>query len=266
MAVVAPGFTVTLLGTVPTPVLLLVRVTTAPFGPAGPVNCTVPPNELPPLAKIAFSERLFSVAAVTVKPALTVAPPYDAEIVAVAFADTALVVMVKLAEVAPAAIITLAGTVAAAVLLLERAITAPPAGAADFNETVPVTLLPPTAELLLSVSVFSAAPGVTIRPAAMVVPPLLPEIVTAVDAVTTFVVTVNVAVVALAATVTLAGTVAAALLLASVTTAPPAGAAAVNVTVPVVEVPPTRLATVNFKALRRIAGVTVKFALTFTTL
>jgi len=52
------------------------------------------------------------------------------------------------------------------------------------------------------------------------------------------VVTVKVAVVAVAATVTLAGTVAAALLLDSVTTAPPVGAALLKVTVPVDEVPP----------------------------
>ena len=50
---------------------------------------------------------------------------------------------------------------------------------------------------------------------------------------TGLVVTVNVAVVALAATVTLAGTWAApVLLLESVTTAPPAGAGALRVTVP----------------------------------
>ena len=52
-------------------------------------------------------------------------------------------------------------------------------------------------------------------------------------------VTVNVAVFALAATVTLAGTVATAvLLLVSATTRPPDGAEAFSVTVPVDEVPP----------------------------
>ena len=67
-------------------------------------------------------------------------------------------------------------------------------------------------------------------------------IITDVDAVTTDVVTANVAVVAPAATVTLTGTVADALLLDSVTTAPPEGAAAVSVTVPVEPDPPTTLA------------------------
>jgi hypothetical protein len=55
------------------------------------------------------------------------------------------------------------------------------------------------------------------------------------------VVTVNVAVLALAATVTLAGAMAAALLSERVTKIPPVGAGAFRVTVPVDEVPPTAL-------------------------
>ena len=63
--------------------------------------------------------------------------------------------------------------------------------------------------------------------------------VTAVDAVTALVLTVNVPLVAPAATVTLEGTLAAAvLLLESATCAPPAGAAPVNVTVPVEDCAP----------------------------
>src|SRR2546429_7566447 len=66
--------------------------------------------------------------------------------------------------------------------------------------------------------------------------------VTAVDAVTTLVLTVKVALVAPAGTVTLEGTVAAAvLLLESATCAPPAGAAPLSVTVPVEEFPPATL-------------------------
>jgi len=66
--------------------------------------------------------------------------------------------------------------------------------------------------------------------------------VTAVDAVTTLVLTVKVALVAPAGTVTLEGTVAAAvLLLESATCAPPAGAGPLNVTVPVEEFPPATL-------------------------
>jgi hypothetical protein len=66
--------------------------------------------------------------------------------------------------------------------------------------------------------------------------------VTEVDAVTTLVVTGNVALVAPAGTVTLPGTEATDdLLLDSVTTAPPAGAGAYSFTVPVEGFPPTTL-------------------------
>ena len=65
--------------------------------------------------------------------------------------------------------------------------------------------------------------------------------VTAVDAATTLVLTVNVALVAPATTVTLEGTRAAPLLLESATVAPPAGAAPLSVTVPVEEFPPVTL-------------------------
>src|SRR5258707_14790839 len=66
--------------------------------------------------------------------------------------------------------------------------------------------------------------------------------VTAVDAVTALVATVNVALVAPAAIVTLAGVLATVvLLLESVTVAPPDGAAALKVTVPVDEFPPVTL-------------------------
>ena len=66
--------------------------------------------------------------------------------------------------------------------------------------------------------------------------------VTGVEAATTTVVTVNVALVVPAATVTFAGVVEDALLLDRVTTAPPAGAGLFNVTVPVEEVPPNTVA------------------------
>ena len=78
---------------------------------------------------------------------------------------------------------------------------------------------------------------------------------TVVDASTTLVLTVNVALVAPAATVTLEGVLATlVLLLESVTTAPPAGAAPVSITVPVEDcVPPTTL--VGFSVNEESVGV-----------
>ncbi len=88
-------------------------------------------------------------------------------------------------------------------------------------------------------------------------------IVTLVEEVTAFVVTVNVAVVFPAATLTVAGTLAAALLLDSEMEMPPAGAAALKVTVPVEGSPPVRLVGVSDTALRVTAGVMVRGAVTF---
>src|SRR5436190_18239834 len=77
-----------------------------------------------------------------------------------------------------------------------------------------------------------------------------------VPAVTGFVVTMNVAVVAPAATVTDGSTVAAlVLLLFNATTAPPAGAAALSVTVPVLFAPPVRLP--GFSVIEASAGLTI---------
>jgi hypothetical protein len=55
--------------------------------------------------------------------------------------------MEKVVVLAPAKTVTLLGTCAAAVLLLCSVTTAPPAGAAPFNVTVPVELAPPTTGL-----------------------------------------------------------------------------------------------------------------------
>ena len=83
------------------------------------------------------------------------------------------------------------------------------------------------------------------------------EMVTAVDAVTALVLTVNVVLVAPAAIVTLEGTLATVvLLLESATCAPPAGAGPLIVTVPVEEFPPITL--VGFSEIEEretVAGV-----------
>ncbi len=189
-----------------------------------------------------------------------VAPPYDPVIVTGVDALTAAVVIANVALVLPAAIVTLAGTVAAVVLLLDSVTTAPPAGAALVNVTVPCGVAPPVTLVGLTETAESDAGGgggATVKTALLVAPPNEPEIVTGVDEATGCVVTVNVLLVLPAATVTLAGTVATAvLLLDSVTTAPPLGAAALRVTVPVEELPPTAVAglTVTEESVAEAAG------------
>jgi len=144
LAVVAPAATVTLPGTRAALVLLLESATTAPPVGAAPLNVTVPVDDCaPPVTLVGFSVNEDNVTRAgaggfTISVAILVVPPNAALIVTVVAVLTALVLTVKLALVAPAATVTLAGTRAAAVLLLESATTAPPAGAAPLNVTVPV--------------------------------------------------------------------------------------------------------------------------------
>jgi hypothetical protein len=144
LAVVAPAATVTLAGTRAAPVLLHESDTTAPPVGAAPLNVTVPvENCVPPVTLVGFSVNEDSVtggggAGFTVSVAVLVVPPNAALIVTAVVTLTALVLTVKLAVAAPAATVTLAGTRAAPVLLLESVTTAPPAGAAPLNVTVPV--------------------------------------------------------------------------------------------------------------------------------
>jgi hypothetical protein len=57
VALVCPAATVTLAGTVATPVLLLASVMRAPPEGAGPLSVTVPCEVLPPLTLVGFSEN-----------------------------------------------------------------------------------------------------------------------------------------------------------------------------------------------------------------
>lgn len=169
-------------------------------------------------------------------------PASPAEIVTDVACATAVVVTVKAALVAPAGTVTLVGSVAA-VESSESETTAPPAGAAALNVTVPVELLPPTTLAGLSDTAESVGPVV---PAALSVSVALfvafwydAEMDTVLVDVTCPVLTVNVARVCPAGTTTLFGTTARSVsLLASVTTAFPFGAADCNVTVAVEEAPP----------------------------
>lgn len=114
------------------------------------------PDPVPPRA----SETLPVVAAlsvVTVTVEERVTPPAVAMIVDDWLLVTVFVVTVKLALVAPAATVTDGGTVAAVVLLLLNETTKPPDGAAAVSVTVPVTGVPPTTVVWLSVNVERAA-------------------------------------------------------------------------------------------------------------
>jgi hypothetical protein len=88
-------------------------------------------------------------------------------IVAVVCAATGLVLTVKVALFCPASTVTLDGTVADRELLLS--VTTTEAGATAFRVTVPVELVPPTAEAGLRVTVESASAFTLI--AADAVPP-----------------------------------------------------------------------------------------------
>ncbi len=266
LALVAPAGTVTLEGTLATPGLLLESLTCAPPAGAGPLKVTVPvedPSSPTTLDGFNVSEvTVGSGGGVTVREAVLVAPPKDAEMMTEVEAVTALVVTVKVALVAPAGTITLEGTCAAPVLLLESATCAPPEGAAPLKLTVPVEDCEPPTTLgglrLSDVSVGGggADDGVTVRDAVMVAPPKDAEMVTEVEAVTALVVTVKVALVAPAGTVTLEGTCAApVLLLESATCAPPDGAAPLRVTVPVEDCePPTTVVGLNDSEERETVG------------
>lgn len=176
---------------------------------------------------------------------------------------TVSVVTINVAVDEPAETVTEAGTVATEVLELVSVTSAPPAAALPVSVTVPVDELLPTTAVGESVREESAA-GVTVSVAVLVTPAATPVMVAEVEDATPSVVTVNVAVLALAATVTLAGTVAAAVLeLESVTARPPVAAFPVSVTVAVEGLPPTTLAGTSV-TLVKAAGVTVSVAVLVT--
>jgi hypothetical protein len=121
----------------------------------------------------------------TVKMADLVAPPYDAEMVAVELAVTLFEVTVNAALVAPAGTVTGVGTVATAVLLLATVTVAPPNGAAELSVIVAVDELPPETEAALSTSEATDGPvanGLTVSTADLVTPAPDAVIVTVVGA------------------------------------------------------------------------------------
>lgn len=109
VAVVEPGATETLAGTVATAVALLESETDVPPAGAGPDIVTVPVDGEDPLTVVGFRLRALTTGAVTVKLAVLVTPRVP-EIVTEVLLDTGLVVIVNVAVVAPGATVMLAGT------------------------------------------------------------------------------------------------------------------------------------------------------------
>jgi len=156
MALVAPAGMVTLGGTVTTPVLLLERETRAPPLGAGALSVTVPEEGDPPTTLVGLNESDVRVGpgggcGVTVREAVCVKLPLDAEIVTGVGLAEVIVVTWNAALVAPAATVTLGGALAAEVLLLDKATTVPPLGAGPFRVTLPVEGFPPLTLVGLSV-------------------------------------------------------------------------------------------------------------------
>jgi len=142
VAVVAPGGTVTLDGTVATFVLLLKSWTVIPVEGAAPLRVTAPVDELPPTTVDGFKLNDSNAGAgVKVNAAIFVMPLNAADILATVGEVTDFVPILKLALVAPCGTVTDGGTVADA-LSLER-VTTRLAVAAAVSVTVPVDEFPP---------------------------------------------------------------------------------------------------------------------------
>jgi hypothetical protein len=166
VAEVAPAGIVILAGTT-TPTLFVVRVTTAPPGPAALVKVAVPVSELPPTTEDGVRVMEERVAALTVRLADLVVIPSLAVTVPLVFELTGTVVTVNVAVVAPAATVTLGGTVAAG-FVVDNVKARPPAGAAAAKVIVPVEDAPPVTEV--GFSAMEANSGFTVRFAERVVP------------------------------------------------------------------------------------------------
>ena len=156
VALLCPAGTVTELGTVRA-VFPLDKATTNPPVAVGALSVTVPVVGLPPSKEDGEKVKDTREGGLTVRAALFDTPPAVAAIVATTWALTGAVVVVKVAVVWPAVTVTLAGTDAAG-FVLERVTTAPPAGAAAFNVTVPVEAVPPVTDVGLTVTEVGVTP------------------------------------------------------------------------------------------------------------
>ena len=148
-AVAEPPATVTLDGTLATPVLLDESETAAPAAGAAPDSVMTPWEPVPPATLSGLVTRRCTVgpgggapAGVTVSVPVFDPPLNEAVIVTVVLTDTADVVMVNVPVNWPVGTVTLAGTCATAGLLLESATTVV-SGAAALTMMVPLVASPP---------------------------------------------------------------------------------------------------------------------------
>lgn len=155
VALVNPADTVTLGATVATELLLLVSATTAPPAGAGPLSVTVPVEEFLPVTLEGFNVSEVRTGGSTAMDAVCVTPPNAAVITAVVVTATGLVATANVVLFVPSGIVTVAGTPTEGALL-DRATTAPPAGAGPFIVTVPVEEPPPVTPAELTVTDESA--------------------------------------------------------------------------------------------------------------
>lgn len=161
---VEPAATVTVPGTVATALLDEMSTTIPPVG-AGPLNVTVPVTTAdgPPAVEVGDTATpINSGIGAMVRFSETDAAPDVAVIIAVVFAETALVVIVNVVVVAPPGTVTNGGNFDEG-LLVRRLTTSPPAGAAIARVIVAIELKPPVTVLGLSVrlvtgTVFTSVP------------------------------------------------------------------------------------------------------------
>jgi hypothetical protein len=141
LALVAPGGTVTLAGTVVELELADSETAAPPLGAAA-FNVTVPVEELPATTLVGLTESVDSATGPTVIEEKRVVSTCVAESPTLVV-DEANVEIVKLPLVAPAGIVILDGTLATDGASLARVTTNPSGGAGSGNVTVPVDGVPP---------------------------------------------------------------------------------------------------------------------------
>ena len=255
---VAPAATVTVAGTTALE-LSDERLTVSPPIGAGPLNVTVPVEEVPPTTETGATVKPLGTGGVMLRTEFTVTPLAVAEMVAFVTTATAEVPIGNVAVVCPAETVTCVGGVA--LPELDPKLTAnPPFGAGPFKVTVPVEDVPPGTDAGATARAEGTG-GVIVKLPVTVASANVPATWTVVEVVTAVVVTVNVAEVAPAATTMLEGSEALELLDVRSTIIPPVGETPFSVTVPVAEVPPVtdagEILTVN-----NAGGVTVSVVVT----